>query len=181
MGMMFPRSFCDTVASLAPAHPCFAVKTVAGDRLNAGSGPWPQVWTLRSPGWSRAVHLAARYVDGADGIDGVDHVDGSLGRTAASCAFLAECQAPACSVCESDGLAGDACFQANSGQSCQPRQLGGVGVPFSGASPMPSQGCAHGAWVPSRINAAEGSSTIPCAAGTLRTSAKATARACTGR
>jgi len=38
-------------------------------------------------GWSRAVHLAAGDPDDVDGAEDIDGVDGSVGRTAASCAF----------------------------------------------------------------------------------------------
>lgn len=50
-------------------------------------GPWRKAMDAALTGWSRAVHLAAGDPDDVDGAEDIDGVDGSVGRTAASCAF----------------------------------------------------------------------------------------------
>lgn len=164
-------------------------------------GPWRKAMDAALTGWSRAVHVAAGDPDDVDGAEDIDGVDGSVGRTAASCAFSLSARLRPEAFASQAAFPEMPVFRPVQASTCQFRSFqvssgrfrlvqanranraswGEVGAPFRGASPMPSQGCAHGLEVPSRTNASEGSSTMPCAAGTLRTNAKATARACTGR
>lgn len=179
MGMMFSRSFCDTAASMARANPCCAVKTVAGDRMNAGA--WPL-----APSHGRRAHPA-----GAG--QSTLQRDMSMAPMALTALIMSTAAWRAQRPPAPSPLSASRRPEAFANQVALPEMAvfrpiqanrarwGAVGSHFSGASPMLSPGCAHGAGVPSRTNASDGSSTIPCAAGTLRTSAKATARACTGR